>query len=79
MDLLRIVDAKTGATHWSDFFVSGAVRGTDGLVVGISTEKSGCFFLFRVALGLPGDLWLTYPKPNFLTFGQYIKWFPKTV
>ena len=40
------------------FFVSGAVRGTDGLVVGISTEKSGCFFLFRVALGLPGDLWL---------------------
>ena len=22
---------------------------------------------------------LTYPKPNFLTFGQYIKWFPKKV
>ena len=20
---------------------------------------------------------LTYPKPNFLTLGQYIKWFPK--
>ena len=52
------------------FFVSGAVRGTDGLVVGISTEKSGCFFLFRVALGLPGDLWLTYPKPNFLLLGN---------
>ena len=22
---------------------------------------------------------LTYPKPNFLTFRQYIKWFPKKV
>ena len=28
----------------------------------------------------PGDQHiLTYPKPNFLTFGQYIKWFPKKV
>ena len=37
---------------------------------------------------LGGEMWsfprgyterLTLPKPNFLTFGQYIKWFPKKV
>ena len=25
------------------------------------------------------SLWLTYPKPNFLAFGEYLKWFPKKV
>ena len=37
------------------------------------------FFCIGSMGGLYIYLHLTYPKPNFLTFGQYIKWFPKKV